>query len=175
MQKGLVHIYCGEGKGKTTCAVGLCVRCAGYNGKVLWFQFLKKDTSGERKSLEKLDSVELISGYDKMKFTFKMTDCEKADAAKFFTDMLYNIEEKIMTKQYDMLVLDEVIGAITAGMIKEEDVIRLLKNKPEGLEIVMTGRSPSEKLCLYADYISKMEKHKHPYDKGIMARKMIEY
>jgi len=175
MEKGLVHIYCGDGKGKTTCAAGLAIRCAGYNGKVLWFQFLKKDTSGERRSLEKLGSVELVSGYEKMKFTFSMTDKEKAEAGAFFKGKLKEIAEMVSDGNYDLLVMDEILGAITSGMIDEKSVIEFIKNKPECLEVVLTGRNPSSQLCEYADYVTEMIKVKHPYDKGIMAREKIEF
>lgn len=175
MEKGLIHIYCGDGKGKTTCAAGLAARCAGYNGKVLWFQFLKKDTSGERKSLQKLESVELLPGYEKMKFTFSMNENERGQAGTFFKDKLKEIIDKTQNEQYDMLVMDEVLGAVFLDMINEEDLIDFLQSKPESLEVVLTGRNPSEKLCELADYITEMKKVKHPYDKGIKAREKIEY
>lgn len=175
MKKGLVHIYYGDGKGKTTCAAGLSIRCAGHNGKVLWFQFLKTDSSGERRSLEKLDNVELVSGYSEMKFTFKMSQEEKAQARNFFVNKFNEIIEKVMRENYDLLVLDEIIDAVSTDMLDEEDIINFLESKPDGLEVVLTGHNPSQTLCKYADYITKMEKVKHPYDEGILARDKIEY
>ena len=80
MEQGLIHIYCGDGKGKTTCAVGLMIRCAGQGGRVLCFQFLKGDNSGERRILEKLEKVTLMSCYGKVKFTSKMNEEEKLEA-----------------------------------------------------------------------------------------------
>lgn len=175
MEIGLTHIYCGDGKGKTTCAAGLAVRCAGAGGNVLWFQFLKKDSSSERKSLELLENIDLLPGYDKMKFTFKMTEEEKQSAKDFFQEKLLEIENIVHRKNYDMVVLDEIIGAINLNIILEEQVINFLKRKPKGLEVVLTGREPSEQLCKLADYISDIKKIKHPYDNGIMARHKIEY
>jgi len=174
MEIGLIHIYCGDGKGKTSCAAGLACRCAGGRGRVLWFQFLKRDISSERKSLERMENVDLLSGYDKMKFTFQMTEEEKRLAKEFFENKLREIEKIVHEKEYDMVVLDEVVGAINSKLLSEENLISFLERKPEGLEVVLTGREPSEKLCKLADYISEIKKIKHPYDKGIMARQKIE-
>ena len=175
MEKGLVHIYCGDGKGKTTAATGLAVRCAGAGGSILWFQFLKRDTSGERISLGRLENITLLQGYDKMKFTFAMTDEEKQEAALFYNNAMDRIKKMVQSENYDMIILDETFGAINTGMISEDIIIEFLKNKPAGLEVVMTGRDPSERIMEYADYISEIRKIKHPYDRGIQSRKMIEY
>lgn len=175
MENGLTHIYCGDGKGKTTCAAGLATRCAGGGGKVLWFQFLKKDTSSERKSLELLDNIQLLPGYENVKFTFKMTDEEKQLARDFYLYRFKEINKMVHENEYDMVVLDEIIGAINCEMIELEYVIEFIRNKPKGLEVVLTGRNPSEQLLAEADYISEIKKIKHPYDKGIMARHKIEY
>ena len=175
MDNGLVHIYCGNGKGKTTCATGLAVRCAGNGGRVLWFQFLKTDMSSERKSLENLDNIDMLSGYSEMKFTFKMSQEEKEAAADFFDSRFEEIVALTKNDKYDMLILDEVLDAVALNMLSENKLINFLENKPKGLEVVLTGRDPSEKLCSLADYISEIKKIKHPYDKGINARKGIEY
>jgi len=174
MEKGLIHIYCGDGKGKTTAVTGLAVRCAGCGGKVLWFQFLKRDTSGERKGLSAIDGIELLPGYDKMKFTFRMTEEEKQEAKSFFEKMFHEIETKVHENEYDLLVMDEVIGAVNAGMIKEEELLQFLKEKPEGLEVALTGRNPSNGLVDCADYVSNIQKVKHPYDRGIGARRKYD-
>ncbi len=175
MQQGLVHIYCGDGKGKTTAATGLAVRCAGGDGNVLWFQFLKRDISGERSGLAQLKHVTMLSGYDKMKFTFQMTQEEKQQAAGFYREKIEQIALCIQENDYDMLVLDETFGAISSGLVDEEQIVKLLTNRPKGLEVVMTGRNPSEQLLEMADYISEIKKVRHPYDKGIAARKKIEF
>ncbi len=175
MEKGLIHIYCGEGKGKTTSAIGLAIRCAGAEGKVLLFQFLKRDTSSERKCLEQIENIELINGYDKIKFSFKMTDEEKKNAKIFYLKTIKNIAEKVKKENFDLLILDEAINAINTFMIDEEEILNFLQNKPIGLEVVLTGRNPSKKLIEYADYVSEIKKIKHPFDKGISARKKIEY
>lgn len=175
MEQGLVHIYCGEGKGKTTAATGLAVRCAGAGGKVLWFQFLKKDTSGERQGLSLMDEIHLVPGYDKVKFTFQMTEKEKQEARKFYQDALSSIRERVKQGEYDLLVLDEAIGAVNGNMITEDELVSFLREKPKGLEVVLTGRKPSERLLENADYVTCMQKVKHPFDKGVNARRKIEW
>lgn len=174
MKKGLLHVYCGDGKGKTTCAIGLAVRCAGAGGKVLLFQFLKRDTSSERKSLEKMNSIVLMPGYEKMKFTFKMTETEKQDAITFYKRKMQEIQQKVEEEEYDLLILDEAIGAVNAGMLEENELCTFLENRPNGLEVVLTGRDPSNRILDLADYISNIQKIRHPFDKGIPARRMIE-
>jgi len=177
MEKGLVHIYCGDGKGKTTCAAGLAIRCAGAGGKVLWFQFLKKDTSSERKSLAKLGNITLLPGFSRIRFSRLMTDEERKEAADYYSLMMAEIIRLVNVadgREYDMLVLDEAAGAINSGMLSETSIIQFLEDKPPGLEVVLTGRNPSGRLLECADYISEIKKIKHPYDKGIKARKKIE-
>ena len=175
MENGLIHIYCGDGKGKTTCAVGLMVRCAGQGGRVLCFQFLKKDTSGERRILEQLDKVTLMSCYDKVKFTSKMNEEEKQEAKAFYQNSFRQIVELVGQQEYDLLVLDEIMAAISVGFLDEREVVCFLKNKPKTLEVVMTGRNPGEELLALADYVTEMKLRRHPYEKGISARRMIEW
>lgn len=172
---GLIHIYCGDGKGKTTSAMGLALRFCGAGENVLIFQFLKKDTSSERKSFGNLPDVTLLEGYPESKFVKNMTEAEKSAAKIYYDKKFTEIWNIIKQNKYRMLVLDEIMAAINYGFIEEERLIKFLKDKPEELEVVMTGRNPSEKICEIADYITEMKKIKHPYDKGIGARKGIEY
>jgi len=122
-----------------------------------------------------LKHVTMLSGYDKMKFTFQMTQEEKQQAAGFYREKIEQIALCIQENDYDMLVLDETFGAISSGLVDEEQIVKLLTNRPKGLEVVMTGRNPSEQLLEMADYISEIKKVRHPYDKGIAARKKIEF
>ena len=174
MEKGLVHIYCGDGKGKTTAATGLAVRCAGAGGSILWFQFLKRDTSGERISLGRLENITLLQGYDKMKFTFAMTDEEKQEAALFYNNAMDRIKKMVQSENYDMLILDEVIGAVNYGYLDKDILLDYLKNH-NNTEVVMTGRNAPDYLIDLADYVSEINPVKHPYKRGIKARKGIEY
>lgn len=171
---GLIHIYCGEGKGKTTSAVGLTVRASGYGLKVLFMQFLKTGTSSELKVLKTLDGVTVMSTKHVTKFSFQMTEEEKAEVRRLNAAELQEAIRIAIDENYDMIVFDEILGAIEAGLLDEKPVLEFLKNKPEHLEVVLTGRYPSDELVEMADYVSRVDKVKHPFDKGIPARAGIE-
>lgn len=171
---GLIHIYCGDGKGKTTAAVGLAVRCAGRGNKVLLVQFLKSRDSGELYSLAKLPDIEVMRGKESKKFTFQMNEEEKHALLIEHNKMFEQVLAKIKNGGYSLLILDEVIGALNAKVFEMSKLIEFLRHKPENLEVVLTGRNPAPKLVEIADYVSEMRKVKHPMDKGIMAREGIE-
>ena len=145
MEKGLIHIYCGDGKGKTTAAMGLAIRAAGREKKVFITQFLKSGKSGELVSLDKLkEYITFLPGKPVNKFVWNMNDEEKSEAKKEHTARFKEIVEIIKTKEYDLLILDEIIATINNGFIELNEVIDFLKNKPETLEVVMTGRNPKD-------------------------------
>lgn len=171
---GLIHIYCGDGKGKTTAAVGLAVRCAGRGNKVLLVQFLKSRDSGELYSLAKLPDIEVMRGKESKKFTFQMNEEEKHALLIEHNKMFERVLAKIKNGGYSLLILDEVIGALNAKVFEMPKLIEFLRHKPENLEVVLTGRNPAPELVEIADYVSEMRKVKHPMDKGIMAREGIE-
>ena len=171
---GLIHIYCGDGKGKTTAAVGLAVRCAGRGNKVLLVQFLKSRDSGELYSLAKLPDIEIMRGKESKKFTFQMNEEEKYALLIEHNKMFEQVLAKIKNGGYSLLILDEVIGALNAKVFEMPKLIEFLRHKPENLEVVLTGRNPAPELVEIADYVSEMRKVKHPMDKGIMAREGIE-
>ncbi len=171
---GLIHIYCGDGKGKTTAAIGLAVRCAGRGNKVLLVQFLKSRDSGELYSLARLPDIEVMRGKESKKFTFQMNDEEKHALLLEHNKMFEQVLEKIKTGNYSLLILDEVIGAVNAKVFDLHKLTAFLRSKPENLEVVLTGRNPAPELLELADYVSEMRKIKHPMDKGIMAREGIE-
>lgn len=171
---GLIHIYCGDGKGKTTAAVGLAVRCAGRGNKVLLVQFLKSRDSGELYSLAKLPDIEIMRGKESKKFTFQMNEEEKHALLIEHNKMFEQALAKIKNGGYSLLILDEVIGALNAKVFEMPKLIEFLRHKPENLEVVLTGRNPAPELVEIADYVSEMRKVKHPMDKGIMAREGIE-
>lgn len=173
MSDGLIHIYCGDGKGKTTAATGLAVRCVGNGGTVLFFQFLKDNTSSERKILKNTGGITLVNGLEKMKFVWSMTDEEKQATREFYSTKFKELCD--MSDMYDMVVFDEIIPALKYGFIKEKELINFLKNKSCKTEVVMTGRNPSAELIGTADYVTEMKKIKHPFDKGIAARPGVEY
>ena len=169
------HIYYGDGKGKTTAAIGLAVRAAGSKMKVLFVQFLKTEFSGERHILSHTENVTLTFCPLELKFTFDMDDKEKAQAAKIFKGIFDNAVTTALTEKYDMVVLDEVFEAINAHMLSESEVYEFITNAPSSMEIVMTGHNPPQKFMDCADYITEFKKIKHPYDRGITGRIAIEF
>ena len=137
MRQGMIHIYCGDGKGKTTAATGLAVRAAGSGMKVLFE--------------------------------------EKAETKQMYEELWKYALDRAKNGACDMLVMDEFMAADRYGLIPHEEAIQFLKEKPEGLEVVLTGRDPSEDLIRIADYVSEIRKVKHPFDCGVYARRGIEY
>lgn len=175
MGKGLVHIYCGEGKGKTTASIGLATRAAGDGKKVIVTQFLKGRPSGEVASLSALPGVEVLRSPEIKKFAWEMDDQEKAEARKQYCDLLEAAIARALAGGCDLLILDESLGACSCAFLDEADLLRFISEKPEALEVVLTGRGPSQALIDAADYVTEMKKVKHPFDKGIPARKGIEF
>lgn len=169
---GLIHIYTGHGKGKTTCATGLSVRALGTGKKVLFTQFFKNGKSGEILSLEKLGADIMVSPSAGGRYS-KLNDLQKEEAKEAYSELFDEVCEK--AKGYDLLVLDEIISTVNYGVVSEDKLLDFLRNKPEDLEVVLTGRDPSDNLKAVADYVTSMEKIKHPYDQGISARKGIEF
>ena len=169
----MLHIYCGDGKGKTTCSMGLAVRAAGHGRKVVVAQFLKCGNSGERTVLEQLPNVTLLPVPEITKFVFAMTEEEKAQTRTQMGEILTRAIAE--SRDADLLVLDELNGAISTGMVAPEDVLAFLDSRPEGLEVVITGRDPAPELRQRADYITEMTKIKHPFDQGLNARKGVEW
>ena len=171
---GLIHIYTGDGKGKTTAAMGLILRASGRGLKVILGQFLKGRETGELKTLALLPGVQVFRGKPMMKFSFQMSEEEKADVLQAHNAFLQELARRCEEEQTDLLVLDEVIGACGTRLLDEKQLIRFLQQKPPHLEVVMTGRNPSPELLELADYVSEICKRKHPFDKGIPAREGIE-
>lgn len=172
LEKGLIHIYCGDGKGKTTAAVGLAIRCAGNGGRVLFTSFLKNNKSGELSVLRTVPGIDIIENPSEVKFFKFMTVDEKEWIKDVYSDRLAELHN--MQSGYDLVVLDEIIPAVNYGLADEEDLVFMINDRWRGVEYVLTGRKPSNKLLAMADYISEIKKIRHPFDKGIAARKMIE-
>ena len=168
MEKGLVHIYCGDGKGKTSAAIGLAVRAAGNGMKVLFTRFLKTEDSGELKILDQISGIEVIH-------LKTLSEQEKKEMSEMYFRLWKEILVDVRKEEYDVLVMDEFMAAYNYGLIPNEDAITFLKEKPEKMEIVLTGRNPDMQLIELADYVSEIKKRKHPFDRGIYARKGIEY
>lgn len=170
---GLIHIYCGDGKGKTTAAIGLAIRAAGAGKRVVFAQFLKDGSSSEISVLKAAGNIQAVHCNTVRGFWKRMDDVQKAKASKDYTSFLAEII--MLAKDVDLLVLDEIISACNHGTVTEAAVLDFLRDKPNNLEVALTGRNPSEALLDLADYVSEIKKVKHPYDCGIAAREGIEF
>ena len=168
----MFHIYCGEGKGKTTSAVGLAIRAVGAGKKVYFFQFLKDGSSSEISVLRKIDGINVKCCEVCSKFTFQMTEEEKRSVYDFHNSMLEEAKS-LSTDENALIILDEFCGAYNSGLVEKS----LAENTVFGsrAEIVITGRNPDDKFLSCADYVSEIKAVRHPYTKGVTARKGIEY
>ncbi len=171
---GLIHIYCGDGKGKTTAGMGLCLRAAGYGYRVLICQFLKDNSTSERKVLAGVDNITLLPGQEQVKFSFQMTEEEKREQKDFNEKQLEEAMRKAAAEHYDVLFLDEAVYAVSAGLLSEGLLEKALREKPENLEVILTGQNPGQELLSMADYVSEICKVKHPFDRQQPAREGIE-
>ncbi|MGL5381627.1 cob(I)yrinic acid a,c-diamide adenosyltransferase [Clostridium sp.] len=175
MDLGLIHIYCGNGKGKTTAAMGLGMRAAGREKKVLLTQFLKSNKTGELNSIEKLSEFfHVAKGAPANKFVWNMTEEEKEIVKKEHIERFKIITKRAVDENYDLLILDEIIATINLDFVPLDLALEFLRNKPKTLEVVMTGRDPKEELVEIADYVSEINAIKHPFEKGIPSRVGIE-
>lgn len=175
MNQGLVHIYHGDGKGKTSAAMGLALRAVGNGWRVGILQFLKGSPSGEITALQTLPGVTILRGKKGTKFSFQMTEEEKQEARALHEEHLAQIARQAGEGAFDLLVLDEAMGACGAGLLAWESLLAFVRQKPPALELVLTGRGPDEELLKLADYVTEMKMQKHPYERGIQARKGIEF
>lgn len=175
LEHGLIHIYCGDGKGKTTAATGLAVRAAGRGKRVVIARFLKTDDSGEVFVLKQIPGITVIPCTKTFGFYFRMTEEQKEEAAVYYSGLLEQAWQTAKKQKAVLLVLDEIMAVCNYGLVNEKRLLELLELKPEELEVVLTGRKPSEMLLEKADYVSEIVKRKHPFDQGIGAREGIEY
>ena len=161
---GLTHIYCGDGKGKTTAALGLAVRCAGSGRQVLLLQFFKDGKSSEFAALARVPGVTVIPQTRSFGFSWTLSPAEKEEARTYYAGLL----EEAFARAGDM-------SALSTGMIGEARLLELLAGRKAELEVVMTGRDPSRALLDAADYVTEMKLVKHPFQRGVPAREGIEY
>ncbi|MBL7156852.1 MAG: cob(I)yrinic acid a,c-diamide adenosyltransferase [Candidatus Omnitrophica bacterium] len=171
LKKGLVQIYTGNGKGKTTAAFGLAIRAAGAGGKVYILQFIKGKTYSEIRILKKIKNIK-IEQCGRGCFIKKKPDKEDRERAR---KGLRKAQTNIASGRYDLVVLDEVNIALNLGLLETKDVTALIKQKPSSVELVLTGRYCPRALFKYADLVTEMREVKHPYQKGIKARPGIEF
>lgn len=174
MQVGLTHIYCGDGKGKTTAAVGLAVRAAGAGMKVCFAQFMKTGDSSELSVLKSMKNIELMLAENHYGFTWKMTaeDREKLKNKNNEAIEMLMYDKKKETVQ--VIILDEIISAYQNELVDKARVLKLIDDYKGKTELVLTGRNPAAELFERADYITEMKCERHPYEQGISARMGIE-
>ena len=171
----MIHAYYGDGKGKSTAAAGIALRAAGNRMRVMYVQFLKTENTGERLALQSIDGITLPSCPLELKFTYEMDDRERQQVSMMYRGIFERAVSITLSDRYDMIVLDEVFDVINEGMLSESSVFEFISNAPNNIEIIMTGRKPPKRFIDAADYVTEFKKHKHPYDRGIQARKGIEY
>lgn len=179
LEKGLVQIYTGDGKGKTTAAFGLALRAAGQGNKVMIYQFLKPPSMdiGERFAL-KLGAVRIrVEALDvEWDMTTSFGDEKQVAQAKTgIREALDRLAQTAEKRFYDVLILDEIVFCLSKGLAKLEDIKNIIDKRAAGVEIVMTGRGATEELNAMADLVTEMKNIKHPFDKGIEARRGIEF
>ncbi len=179
LKKGLVQIYTGDGKGKTTAAFGLALRAAGQGNKVLIYQFLKPPAldSGERFALQ-LGAVRIsVDALDVPWDMSKSLGDEKAvkEMQAAISEVLERIAQTAEKRFYDVLILDEIVFCLSKGLAKLEDIKNIIDKRDAAVEIVLTGRGAAKELMALADLVTEMKNIKHPFDKGIAARRGIEF
>ncbi len=162
----MVHILCGDGKGKTTSAVGMAIRAAGRGKRVAFVQFLKGTDTGEVNILRNIDKIDVIRCDKARSFDYKNIPDIKAIHNKMLED--------IDVSYYDMVILDEIAAAYNYDYVDKVIADKFISDFPKDKELVLTGRAPCQKWTEQADYVSEIKKIKHPYDRGIKAREGIE-
>jgi cob(I)alamin adenosyltransferase len=172
--KGLVQIFTGNGKGKTTAALGTVIRAAGHGWKICVIFFIKGDSSvGEYRSLAKLPNV-VVKSYGLRKFIRKTTGINPEEKVQAKA-ALAAAREAVTGGNYDLVVLDEINVAVYFNLIEPEEVLQFIKDKPPRVELILTGRNADRRLIEAADLVTEMVNIKHPFDKGVKARKGIEF
>ena len=172
--KGLILLYTGNGKGKTTAALGQVLRAAGHGFKVAIIQFIKNmENTGEIKAAKKIfaDHLEIFPMGSGFTWDAKDQDELRQAAEKGWA----LAKEKINSGQYCMVILDELTYTINYGLLDQEEVVSFLRQKPEPLHIIITGRDANDKLIDLADLVTEMKEIKHPYQNGFKATKGIEF
>ena len=174
MKKGYIQIYTGNGKGKTTAAMGLALRAAGHGYKVRIVQFLKGGVTGELESLKKLETVKLYRVTDAERYIWDLTAEQKSDMQHRSKQML-DKARAWFGEGIDILILDEIMAAVQYDIVSLSDVLSLLDARPDSCEVVLTGRDAPDELAQRAHLITEMRDVRHYFDDGVPARKGIEF
>jgi cob(I)alamin adenosyltransferase len=171
MEKGYVQVYTGDGKGKTTAALGLSIRAAGAGLKVYIAQFLKQGTYSEIKALERFADCITIGQFGTGQFIRGVPSAADISAGAMG---LAAVREALLSGAYDMVVMEEAGVAEKFGVVSTEEMLDIIRKKPEAVELVITGRGVSEPVMAAADLVTEMREIRHYYKSGVMARKGIE-
>jgi cob(I)alamin adenosyltransferase len=175
LKKGYVQVYTGDGKGKTTAALGLGLRAVGRGLKVIMFQFLKGAPSGELESTPLLEGrFKIIRLAETSKFFGSMNDTEKADLKTRLKAELKQVEEVLAAESCDILILDEIMATLHGGLLTLDEVLALLDHKTPTMELILTGRAAPQEIIARADLVTEMRPLKHYMDAGVSARIGIE-
>ena len=172
MKKGYIHIYTGSGKGKTTAALGLGLRAVGAGLNVYMIQFMKGRRYSELDAVEHLSNFTIVQhGRDEFVSKEKPEQIDIDLAQEGFA----HAKDIIKNGKYDMVIFDEINVAVDYSLIPLEDVLKLIEEKPEKLELVLTGRYAHPEIVKWADLVTEMLEIKHPYQQGVLARKGVDF
>jgi cob(I)alamin adenosyltransferase len=174
MDKGLLHIYTGDGKGKTTAAIGISVRAISSGLRTLFVQFFKeKNTGGEIAVLRDIGVETII--FEKVKSPYFNPDIDKTALRKEVKASFSRLREIFAEDSFDLIVLDEFICLIAEGVLTEDEAVGFISSKPERVELILTGSGAPETMIALADYVTYMQNIKHPFDRNMKARRGIEF
>jgi len=175
LEKGLIQVYTGNGKGKTTAALGQGLRACGRGLKVCMVQFLKSGDTGELHSVEKLKPLFEIYRFERERGFFWTLSAEEKQELKKDIDKGFEFIRSVVTeKKCDILIIDELLGVLGNKLLAVDEVMELLKSKPDTMEVIITGRNVPDEIAELADLVTEMREVKHYFNKGVPAREGIE-
>lgn len=176
LNKGYIQIYTGNGKGKTTAAVGLATRAAGNKFRVCMVQFLKSGVTGELESAKLMAPYFTIHRFERPRgFFWTLNDQEKLELKEDIQEAYKFCIKQLEEGNCDILIMDEIMGTLSNGLITEEQLIELIDKKPDDVELIMTGRNVPESIMQRANLVTEMKDIKHYFNEGVPARKGIEF
>ena len=176
LKNGYVQVYTGDGKGKTTAAVGLAVRAAGNGYNVFMVQFLKGGKTGEIESAKKMAPFFNIFRFEKKRgFFWTLSDEEKIELKEEVQKAYEFCKEALKEEKCDILIMDEIMGALSNKLVSEEQVLELIENKPDNIELILTGRNVPKSIIDKANLVTEMKDIKHYFNEGVPSREGIEF
>ena len=173
-QSGLIHLYYGHGKGKTTAVLGLGLRAAGHGWRVLLVQFLKAAATGELASIGAIEGFTVLRPRVGRALAMRRDGAGRAELRAQHDQLLGAAIEAAEQRRCELLILDEIVAAVNRDLVDRGTLLDFLRHKPAPLEVALTGRDPDDELLALADYVSEVRKVRHPFDRGIPARPGVE-